>query len=148
VPGAVTVFFDLHPVEMPSDLPGWLAAGADFDEWKAPELEAELAAVCLVSDTVVFEAPLGRRHRGSGSYIDFLVFIELPLEIALARFVRREISADPSTLIPYIEAYEPLARDVYLEQLRQVMPDADLIVDGRQPVDVSVSLILEALPTS
>jgi uridine kinase len=145
LPGAVTVHFDLHPVEMPPDLSGWLADGADFNEWKTQELEAELAAVCPVSEMVVFEAPLGRRHRGSGAYIDFLVFIELPLEIALARFVKRELEGDASRLVPYIEAYEPLAREVYREQLRQVMPDADLVLDGRQPVDVNIGLLLEAL---
>lgn len=143
LPGSLAVHFDSHPVEMPADLPGWLAGGADFNEWKTPDLEAELAAVCSGSEAVVFEAPLGRRHRGSGGFIDFLVFIEVPLEIALARFVRRELRGDSSGLAEYIEAYEPLARAVYLEQHRQVLPEADLVVDGRQPTDENVQLILE-----
>jgi uridine kinase len=146
LPGSTVVHFDNHPVEMPHDLSAWLADGADFDLWKAPDLEAELASAISGDELVLFEAPLGRRHQGSGQFIDFLVFIEVPLEIALARFVRRELSgAGPSILPGYIEAYETLARDVYQEQLKQVMPEADLVVDGRQPIEVNVRLILDVL---
>jgi uridine kinase len=143
------VHFDDHPVEMPPDLPAWLADGADFNLWNAPELEAKLATARSGDGLVLFEAPLGRRHQGSGEFIDYLVFIEVPLEIALARFVRRELSGDgPSILPEYIDAYETLARDVYQEQLKQVMPEADLVVDGRQPIEVTVRSILDALDQS
>lgn len=141
----MVIHFDRYPVHMPDDLPGWLGNGADFNQWLAPELEADLVRARESDEVVVFEAPLGRRHELTGVYIDFLVFIEIPLEIALARLVRRELAGESAMLVEYIDAYEAVARDVYREQLRQVAPDADLVVDGRVPVETNVGLILEAL---
>jgi hypothetical protein len=48
-------------------------------------------------------------------------------------------------LVEYIDAYEAVARDVYREQSRQVAPDADLVVDGRAPVEDNLHLILDSL---
>ncbi len=128
---------------MPADISGWLAAGADFNQWKAVELADVVGRVSAGGQLVIFEAPLGRRHEATGKHINFLVFIEVPLEIALARFVMRELSGDRAGLIDYIHSYESLAREVYLEQLRQVMPEADLIVDGSLTPAEIVEAILE-----
>lgn len=142
---SVVIHFDRYPVQLPEDMPAWLADGADFDRWSIPGLDEDLAEARQGDRPVVFEAPLGRRHLKTGAHIDFLVFIEVPLEIALARLVRRELAGESVNLAEYIDAYESVARDVYREQLRQVAPDADLIVDGRSDVDTNVSVVLEAL---
>lgn len=147
IDGAVMVFFDDHPVTMPSNPLQWLAEGADFNEWKSDSLEAELASLRDRRVPVVFEAPLGRAHAATGRFIDFLVFIDTPLEVALARWVRRRMSE--SSLVEEIpvllDIYETVLRPVYLEQRRQVMPDADLVVDGLSEVDIWVDQVLRVV---
>jgi uridine kinase len=131
IPDSVVIQFDRYPVQMPEDLASWRGDGADFNLWSAPGLAEDLARARDGDELVVFEAPLGRRHALTGAHIDFLVFIEIPLEIAVARLVRRELAGESDRLVEYIDAYEAVARDVYREQSRQVAPDADLVVDGR-----------------
>ena len=84
IPDTLVIYFDRYPVQMPEDLPVWLGNGADFNQWSAPGLADDLVRARDGGELVVFEAPLGRRHELTGAHIDFLVFIEIPLEIALA----------------------------------------------------------------
>jgi len=144
IDGAVTVFFDDHPVTMPSNPLQWLSEGADFNEWKSDSLEAELASLRERRVPVVFEAPLGRAHTATGRFIDFLVFIDTPLEVALARWVRRRLGEDTSIdeITVLLDIYETVLRPVYLEQRRQVMPEADLVVDGLAEVKVWVDQVI------
>jgi uridine kinase len=41
---------------------------------------------------IIFEGPLGRVHQKTGQSIDYLVFIDTPLEVGLARMVLRDIA--------------------------------------------------------
>jgi len=83
-PNSDVIHFDRYPVQMPEDLTAWLGDGADFNQWSVPGLADDLARAHDGEGLVVYEAPLGRRHELTGAHIDFLVFIEIPLEIALA----------------------------------------------------------------
>ena len=40
---------------------------------------------------VVADAPLGRAHSDSGRFIDLMVFIDTPLDIAMARRTLRDV---------------------------------------------------------
>ena len=129
---AVAVYFDDYPVDLPPVPLDWLEDGADFNEWGCQGLVDELTTLRSQGAAVVVEAPLGQAHRATGDLIDFLVFIDTPLEVALARWVRRRLSEGmPSgELAAHLDLYETVLRPVYLEQRRQVVPDADLVVDG------------------
>jgi len=144
---AVMVFFDDHPVTMPPNPLQWLAAGADFNEWKSDSLEAELQSLREQQVPIVFEAPLGRAHTATGRFIDFLVFVDTPLEVALARWVRRRMKEGISSaeISGFLEIYESVLRPVYRAQRQQVMVDADLVVDGLAPVEDWTSQVMAAM---
>jgi uridine kinase len=141
-----TVHFDDHPVDLPPSALDWLQAGAYFNEWGCQGLVDQLSALSRPGAIVVVEAPLGRAHRLSGGLIDFLVFIDTPLEVALARWVRRRLTegGQPDEIAAHLDLYESVLRPVYLEQRRQVLPDADLVVDGLGPPAEWVARVLLA----
>ena len=147
IDGAAMVFFDDHPVTMPADPSQWFADGADFNEWKSDSLEAELSSLKDRNVPIVFEAPLGRAHAATGRFIDYLVFIDTPLEVALARWVRRFMrqadASDEFTML--LDMYETVLRPVYLEQRRQVVPHADLVLDGTSDPDDWVDTVMRAI---
>ena len=72
-----------------------------------------------------------------------MVFIDTPLDIALARRVLRDfslISSDTSSsaidcLKARLTAYLRYGRQAYLEMNQQVKPNCDLILDGCSSVD-------------
>ena len=155
---ATPVYFDDYAAisTYPADLRAWLAAGADPNQWQTPRLAADVrtlragAPVLHPDGTttlqparyVVLEEPFGRERREMARAIDVVVVIDLPLEIALARRLRRTISHGRAQgtaeqllqhLDDYLAAYLDWGATLYREVNRRARQSCDLVVDGTQP---------------
>lgn len=148
----------------------WAARGGGYDELPVPLLPehlGELKAGRAVRDPatgqvlqptphLLLETQFGRAHRASGAHIDWLVWLDAPLDVALARTLRRlakEALAAPSPqlrgrmewlhgyLANYLQVVQPLLR----RQREQVMPGADLVVAADQEPGAIVRQVLAAL---
>jgi uridine kinase len=106
---AVPLYFDdynPHSVatsHYPLDLVKWVADGADPNAWETPQLALDLRSlrrgepiklpgkggVLLPKRVLVLEDPFGRERTGMKDVIDFVIAIDAPLEIALARRLLR-----------------------------------------------------------
>lgn len=154
MPDAAALRFDDYEVALPTNWEAWLADGARFDDWEVPALHADLFEMKRAESPfrwLLFEAPLGRAHAATGELIDFVVFIDTPLEVALSRWVKRRLAAEepnPAFVAGYLAMYEAVLRNIYLEQRRQVRASADLVLDGLDPVDTWVDQVVKALPAS
>ena len=98
---SVTISFDDYDFDTvhPSSYRQWLEEGADCNAWKTPRLSDDLgklkegkSIISPVDDRIVnpqryviFDAPLGYAHAETGKFIDFMVFIDTPLDVAMAR---------------------------------------------------------------
>jgi uridine kinase len=92
----------------PQNLHTWLTSGADYNAWKTPGLTGDLLSLTTgnhiaspvdgsnipTAKYIVFDAPLGRAHSDTGKFIDLMVFIDTPLDIAIARRFLRDITAN------------------------------------------------------
>jgi hypothetical protein len=103
---------------------------------------------------IVLEEPFGRERDELATMIDYVVCIDLPLEIALARkllrmtnFLLAEESADALAqhLQYFLPWYLTSGRDLYLAVNRHVLANCDLVIDGTQPPDTIVSTVAEAI---
>jgi len=155
---AITLCFDdyddsnIHP----ENRQAWLKEGGDYNAWKTPTLTKDLQALktgnpitsvldgSLISPArfIIFDAPLGREHCDSGRFIDFMVFIDTPLDIAMARRVLRDLSdkdlkADDTlkNLEENLSSYLNEGRPIYLHFENHVKQTSDLILDGCLPLD-------------
>ena len=98
---------------------------------------------------VVADAPLGRAHADSGRFIDLMLFIDTPLDVALARMVLREIDREgdrtPDEALDYVKGelsgYLAQARPIYEEFQERMRATSDVIVDGTLSIDDVVELI-------
>ena len=117
---------------------------------------------------IILEEPTGRTRKGMSDKIDFLVYINLPLEVSLARVILRSIkqsedeginafyktigpqfepkfSVEKPTMLMHIlvwqlEMYLKQHRQQYLVDHENNLKDADLVVDGLKSLN---QLILE-----
>ena len=141
----------------PDDLQLWFAAGADYDAYRTPiftsHLETLKAGKSITYPVgsgqlgparyVVVDAPLGRAHSDSGRFIDLMVFVDTPLDVALARRLLRDI--DPPSgwsaneAVRYakeeLTAYPVGARPLYEEFQERMRTTSDVIIDGTLGVD-------------
>ena len=126
-----------------ADIQAWLERGAPLDEIPLAEFAAALEKLRAGGARwVVVDAPLGRAHPATATAIDFLIFIDTPLDVALARVVRNQAkmaatAAEPTAarnfaiwLEAYLENYTRFMRRSYELQRSTVMPQADLVLDG------------------
>lgn len=151
---AHAVYFDEFDdtTEHPSDMRKWLASGRDYNAWKAPVLVEHLRALkfCDASEPkdnpnqyIVFDAPLGRAHAASGQYIDLMVFLDTPLDIAMARRLLR--GGFEKSIESHLRDYLEWTRDLFLRHIDQVSATADLVLDGTLSPHALVKLIIDEI---
>ncbi len=121
----------------------WMKEGADIDAFAFPRLEEQLRRLKASSGAfALFETQFGRAHRATGQLIDVLIWVDTPLDVALARNVRatlsgllREPNADELPgrlrwLHGYLDNYLGIVRSLLVMQKERVLPGAEIIVDG------------------
>lgn len=151
---AVALHFDdyddtnIHP----DDLQRWFAAGADYDAYMTPVFTSHLralkggesipypvgGAILGPASHVVVDAPLGRAHTDSGRFIDLMVFIDTPLDVAMARRVLREIDRESHRTTDEVlqnvkddlSGYHARARPFYEEFQERMRASSNVVVDG------------------
>ena len=94
---------------------------------------------------ILFDAPLGYCHQSTGKYIDFLICLDTPLDIALARRLIRDYQNDPNPQKMVQELQEYLSKSRPLFILSPEEKTSDLIVDGSLALEEQEKQVLDAL---
>lgn len=164
---ATTLYFDDYEriTDSPAkDLVQWMQNGADIDEFVVPQLAADLArlkrgetivhpatrAMLVPRKHIIFEMPLGKEHSETAPYIDLLLWIDLPPDIAVTRKLKeytRNFLESPNTndyrnylvwLNNYLDNYQLFISDVLAIQKERIRPKADLELNGRDALELMV----------
>jgi len=164
---ATTIHYDHYEKatqEPVHNLVQWMKNGANFNYFIAPKLSNDLNKLKRGESVIdpltkmevasrkyiIFEMPLGKEHEDTKGYIDLLIWIEIPLDIALARKVKeftgmfltkhkQEGYKDCVVwLNKYIDNYLNVVRDVLQIQKKKVRANADIIIDGQLDFETMV----------
>lgn len=144
LPGAEALFFDAYEFEgAPENITEWVEKGPDYNQWNLGPLMEDIRSVRQAS-FLILDYPFSYKHEKMKSWIDYSVFIDTPLDIAMARRLLRDEEAQvvKEELTHYLQA----GRKAYVEMLPSIKPDADLIVDGTLGVEVIAEHIIKNLP--
>ncbi|MCB2312999.1 hypothetical protein LGL55_17145 [Clostridium tagluense] len=144
------LFFDDYEFDGPDDICDWLKRGADYNEWKLTPLINDLCSLLsnpvLSLDCILLDYPFAYKHNKMREYIDFTIFIDTPLDIAMARRILRDFKGLSSDNIRKdLDIYLSCGRLAYLEALNSIKPNSDFIIDGSLSVDVIVNQIYERI---
>lgn len=161
MPDAAALHFDSYETltERPlEEIRDWMRDGAEIDDLDIPRLPEDLARLKRGESVVdpatgrtvearryiLFETPFARRHRATGSDIDLAIWIDTPLDVALARnvleFTRRPEMYDEFVpwLRRYLESYLETVRELLRMQQEVVGRAADLVLDGQEPLEANL----------
>ncbi len=158
---ATTIFWDDYDEisQAPQDYVEWFYSSKDYAAWVYPELVDALhklkkgeTITCPATSRkltptkyILFDAPLGYCHKATGKYVDFLICLDTPLDIALARRLIRDYQSDPNPqkMIQELEEYLSKSRPLFI--LSPEEKTSDLIVDGSLTLEGQEKQILDAL---
>lgn len=145
--------------QSPKDYIKWYESNKNYDEWIYDDLANTLKklkegheVVCPATKRklyptpyILFDAPLGYCHKATSKHIDFLICLDTPLDIALARRLLRDYqnNTEPQKLLEELGYYLAHSRPLYI-----LTPDekaCDLIIDGSLPLDMLEQQVLIAL---
>lgn len=150
------------------DIEQWLADGADPNQFQTPQLSADLRTlrggtaitrphngqVAQPARVLVLEEPFGHERAEVGDLIDFVVCVDLPLEIALARKLLRMLGfflADqtPDAFVKQLQFFLPWyiesGGELYRTVQQRVLQNCDMIADGMLPPDALADSIAASI---
>lgn len=152
---ARAVYFDSYPMDfLKQDYYQWSMRGNDYNEWHFEPIAADLEVMLQEDiDFILLEFPMGRANKLIAQYIDLAVYLDVPMDVLLARRVIRDYcnrSPEKRKLDNPLQSLEGYLAD-YLTRLRVtvenyaevVRPTADCIINGYQPVESIIAEILD-----
>ena len=123
----------------PADFYEWTRRGADLLEFDCPGMAAAVEEVInhRSAKYIVLDYPFGRDHPRFQSRIDLSVFVDTPLDVAMARRILRDMCGKSGTpaeeelrrLREDLDYYIRKARYAYLDTYRH-RDTSDLVLDG------------------
>jgi uridine kinase len=151
------------------NIPEWVANGCDPSQWISPGLAEHLALlkhglkvhtpntdrVVQPRKVVFLEELFGRGRAALAAHIDMVATIDLPLDIALARRLLRDINApgmmnNPQEARDHVDSYcrkflFESRRELILSGQRSALGKCDLVLDGTKPMTALTSELVAAL---
>jgi uridine kinase len=125
--------------QYPEDFFEWWKRGAALEEFDCPGMQQAVADEIQrgTSEFIILDYPFGREHSRFRELIDLSVFIDTPLDVAMARRILRDFAPDAkvpdSDLLERVReemtTYLEKARCVYLDSERHKMR-SDIVLDG------------------
>lgn len=151
LPHSKALFFDDYQIDGPDDFSEWVQRGANHNEWKLSPLIQDLTTMLENESTrleyIVLDYPFAYLNDEMKEYIDLAIFIDTPLDIAMARRILRA-DADACSMDEIrsdLYAYLAGGRSAYENMLRTIKPNSDLIVDGTLPIHAIVEQLFEQI---
>lgn len=149
IPFSKAVYFDDYDFEeCPEDYLQWVQTGADYNAWNIEILATDIKSLLIQSNLnyILLDYPFAYKNDKMRPYIDYAIFIDTPLDIAMARrLLRDEKNQSSALLINDLKSYLSGGRTAYLEMIKTIKPNSDFIVDGSLSIDDIASKIIEQL---
>ncbi|SER56209.1 AAA family ATPase [Salipaludibacillus aurantiacus] len=126
------LYFDDYEFEGPEDIIDWVDSGADYDKWNLDPFFSNLKRLLNEPlDYIILDYPFAYKHSQMRPFIDYTVFIDTPLDVAMARRIMRDFKhSTMEELLADMGNYISRGRRGYVEMLNTIKPNSDIIVDG------------------
>ena len=149
LPRCTSLHFDDYTFEgQVEDFHQWVMDGADCNVWNLSPLKADIEKTASGNeyDYLLLDYPFAYLNDMIKDCIDCAIFIDTPLDIALARRVLRDFKeASAGEIMTEMNAYLHYARIAYIQMLNSVLPSSDYVVDGSKGPDSVANDILDII---
>lgn len=107
--------------------------------------EIKKSAEC---EYLLLDYPFAYCHKELSKYIDCAIFVDTPLDIAMARRVLRDMKdATGEEIRNDMSMYIKYARVAYVQMLKDILPSSDYVIDGTKELEENVKEIINIIST-
>ncbi|MYL38780.1 hypothetical protein [Halobacillus litoralis] len=147
LPNSKTIYFDDYDFNGPEDTIKWIDNGCNPDDWDLSPLIRDINQLLTESlNYIILDFPFAYLHNKTSRLIDLAVFIDTPLDIAMARRINRDFKSESAKdIILDLDNYLTVGRRGYLNMLETTKPNSDLIVDGALPKSAVAGMITQKM---
>ena len=138
LPNATALYFDEYDFDkQPDHLGEWIDGGSGSDAWDLSPLQKGIERILASSDYdfLILDYPFGKKDYPIKPYIDLAVWIDTPLDIALARRIIRDFgNATAEEILNELSGYVARYRKYFI-QSPEDRKAYDFVVDGALSVN-------------
>ena len=130
------------------DFHQWVMNGADYNVWNLEPLKKDILKFKGDNETqyILLDYPFAYKNDLIKQFIDCAIFIDTPLDIAMARRVLRDMyNATGDEIREDMSFYLKYARIAYEEMLNTILPNSDYAIDGSMELDEIVKQIMNII---
>ena len=146
---AKSLHFDNYQFEGEvDDFHDWVMQGANYNVW---DLSPLITDICEIKnngdcDYLLLDYPFAYCHKELSKYIDCAIFIDTPLDIAMARRILRDMNnATGEEIRNDMSMYLKYARVAYIQMLKDILPSSDYVIDGSKELEENVGEIIRII---
>ena len=147
LPRTASLHFDDYSFEGEvEDFSKWASEGADVHVWDLSPLKADIERLTESGeyDCLLLDYPFAYGHRMIKEYLDCCIFIDTPLDIALARRIGRDMKdASADDIRDEMDTYLKYARTLYVQMQEEQRSSADHVIDGAKSLDDIINEVTE-----
>ena len=131
-----------------NDFYKWVSDGANYNVWDLSPLKADIEKIINSDryDYLLLDYPFAYQNKMIKDYLDCCIFIDKPLDIALARKVLRDMKESSADDIRYeMDVYLKYARIAYVQMLQDILPISDYVIDGTKELKIIINEAMEII---
>ena len=131
-----------------NDFYKWVSDGANYNVWDLSPLKADIEKIINSDryDYLLLDYPFAYQNKMIKDYLDCCIFIDTPLDIALARKVLRDMKETSADDIRYeMDVYLKYARIAYVQMLQDILPISDYVIDGTKELKIIINEAMEII---
>lgn len=149
LPNAQSLHFDDYSFDGPvQDFARWVRQGANYHVWDLAPLKRDILAIRQRGDCdwLILDYPFAYCHKEIAPFIDCAIFIDTPLDIAMARRILRDMrTATGDEIRREMERYLSRSRIAYAQMHKDILPSSDHIVDGALELPDKIDAIMQII---
>ncbi|MBQ9383978.1 MAG: hypothetical protein IJT87_07050 [Ruminiclostridium sp.] len=150
LPGTASLHFDDYSfVGEPDDFTQWVSKPEEFyNVWDLSPLKADVDRIINSGeyDYLLLDYPFAYKNKMMKDYLDCCIFIDTPLDIAMARRVLRDMKdASADDIRNEMNTYLNSARVCYVQMLKDILPTSDYVIDGSKDLEDMINEVMEII---
>lgn len=146
LPNSKALYFDDYDfVGAVEDFYKWITEGADYNVWNLEPLKNDIINIIARNEYeyLLLDYPFAYCHEGITQYINTAIFIDTPLDVALARGILRDMkNSSTEDIINWLDYYLNRARVAFVQMQKDILPVSDYVIDGNKSIEEIVKDIM------